>query len=351
VRKSIIAGLVVAALGVAAYLQRDAFQMALFDRALNKQMTRKTLAGLNPNALHIVFCGTGSPLPTRDRAEACTAVIAGGRMFVFDSGEGSAKILALTGLPLGMIQGVWLTHLHSDHFEGLGALMLQRWAGSSATTPLTIHGPAGVEEVTEGLTRAFRIDSEYRIAHHGADVVPPSGYGLVGKRIAGPGVIYDQGGVRITAFAVNHVPVRPAYGYRLDWQGKSVTISGDTAASAALIAASKGTDLLVHEVLSTRLVAHMKAAAARTGQPSRAKILGDIQNYHANPEQAGQAAHAAGAKALALTHIVPSLPSSLNSLFTRPAGEAYSGPIWLMRDGDVVSIGEKRERVRGNLLP
>jgi ribonuclease Z len=349
-RKKLILAVIAAAVAGAAYAKRDSLQMALFTRAVDKQMGRAVLAELDPKKLHVAFCGTGSPLPSRDRAEACTAVIAGGRMFVFDSGEGAGKVLATMGLPLGVIEGVWLTHLHSDHFEGLGALMLQRWAGASATTPLLVYGPTGVAEVTEGLTRAFKPDSGYRIAHHGADVVPPSGFGLTGKAIT-TGIVYDQHGVRITAFAVNHAPVSPAYGYRVDWQGKSVTISGDTAASPALTAAAKGTDLLVHEVLSARLVAQMQAAAKRTGQPKRAKILSDIPGYHATPEQAGRAATEAGAKALALTHIVPAIPGWLEGLFSRPAESTFAGPVLMMRDGDVVSIGDKGERVRGNLLP
>jgi ribonuclease Z len=350
-RKRLVLGLIVLAVAGVAYLQRDAVQMALFTRAVDKQMGRNALAALDPKHLHVAFCGTGSPLPSRDRAEACTAVIAGGRMFIFDAGEGAGKTLAMMGLPLGATEGVWLTHLHSDHFEGLGALMLQRWAGASATTPLTVYGPEGVGEVTEGLTRAFRLDSGYRVAHHGADIVPPTGFGLVGKPLATPGLVYDENGVRITAFAVNHAPVSPAFGYRLDWQGKSVTISGDTAASPALVQAAKGTDLLVHEVLSARMVAQMQAAATRTGQPKRAKILGDIPGYHATPEQAGQAARIAGAKALALTHIVPSVPGLFDGLFTRPAETAFDGPTLLMRDGDVVSIGDKGTRERRNLLP
>jgi ribonuclease Z len=323
-----------------AYARRDAFQMTLFERAVRTGMARDTLATLDPKALHVAFCGTGSPLPSRDRAGACTAVIANGRIFVFDMGEGAGETLALMGLPLGKIEGVWLTHLHSDHFEGLGPAMLQRWAGTSAPTPVLVSGPAGTAEVTAGLNQAYRIDSGYRIAHHGPAVVPQTGFGFAGEEI-GAGVVYDRDGVRITAFAVDHAPVAPAFGYRVDFNGRSVTISGDTKMSGTLIRAAKGTDLLVHEVLSARMVEAMARGAERTGQPNRAWIMRDIKDYHATPEQAAAVAKAAGAKALALTHVVPAAPGFLDGLFLRPARHGFAAPVLLMRDGDLVSLDGK----------
>jgi ribonuclease Z len=332
-----------------AYARRDAIQMALFKRAAERAVSRDTLATLDPKALHVAFCGTGSPLPSRDRAGACTAVIASGRVFVFDSGEGSAEVLAGMGIVSDRIVGVWLTHLHSDHFEGLGPLMLQRWAGTSAKTPLLVHGPIGVDVVTRGLTDAYRIDASYRIAHHGEAIVPRAGFGLTAQVIT-PGIVYDQGGVRITAFPVDHTPVSPAFGYRVDWQGKSVTISGDTATSPSLVTAAKGTDLLVHEVLSARLIKAIGTATAKAGKPGRAKIMTDIQTYHSTPELAASVAKASGAKALAMSHVVPAVPGFLNGLFERPAQAGFAGPIWLMRDGDLVSIDADGPHKPRNLL-
>lgn len=339
----------VAIVTVAAFAARDAIQMRIVERAVTSAMGRNTLASLDKNAIHVGFCGTGSPLPSRDRAGACTAVIANGIIFVFDSGEGSGETLALMGLPLKQVEGVFLTHLHSDHFEGLGALMIQRWAGTSAAAPMRVWGPEGVGEVTEGLNRAYRIDSDYRVAHHGETIVPRSGFGLAGQVIM-PGLVYAANGVRITAFPVEHAPVSPAFGYRVDYLGLSVTVSGDTGPSPSLESSAGGTDLLVHEVLSARVVARMEAAAKRTGQPSRAKIFADIQGYHATPEQAAEAAKLAGAKALALTHVVPSLPPLLDEIFTRPATARYAGPVWLARDGDLITVDKAGVRSKGNLI-
>jgi ribonuclease Z len=344
---AVLGGLVVA--GGAAYVQRDALAMALISRAADGAMSRNVMAELPADALHVGFCGTGSPLPNRDRAAACTVVIAGGRLFVFDMGEGSGKTLSLMGMPLDKIEGVWLTHLHSDHFEGLGPFTMQRWAGTSAKTPLKVSGPTGVTEITEGLNAAYRIDSTYRIAHHGEAVVSPSGFGMTGAAIE-PGTVYNADGVRITAFAVDHDPITPAFGYRVDFKGKSVTITGDTAFTPKLAAAAKGSDLLVSELLSPRIVGALANSAQKAGMANRAKIFDDIQNYHISPELAADVAKSADVGMLAFTHIVPSVPKPLEFALLGEAGSHYGGRISVMHDGDVISItGPKAFKTR-NLL-
>lgn len=344
----ILSGLLLGGAGLA-YAKRDVIMMRAYEKAVDKAMARNVMAELDPKALHVGFCGTGSPLPSRDRASACTVIVAGGKLFVFDAGEGAGETLSMMGLPLGKIEGVFLTHLHSDHFEGLGPLALQRWAGASAQTALPLIGPEGTDKIAEGLNIAYGPDSKFRMAHHGPVVVPPSGFGFAAT-VINPGLVYDRDGVKITAFPVNHGVVGPAYGYRLDWQGKSVTISGDTAKSQTLINAAQGSDILVHEVLNPRLVEEMAKAAERHGQKNRAKIFRDIQDYHSSPEVAGDAATASGAKMLAFTHIVPSLPRPLMPLVTKGAEAHYAGPIRAMRDGDLLSITGKGEPHYRNLL-
>lgn len=254
------------------------------------------------------------------------------------------------GMPLDKVQGVWVTHLHSDHFDGLGPFTLQRWAGTSAKTPLPVFGPEGVTEITEGLNAAYRIDSTYRIAHHGEAVVPPSGFGMTGATVT-PGIVYDRNGVRITAFAVDHRPIKPAFGYRFDWKGRSVTISGDTAFTRALATAVKGSDLFVSELLSTRMVKMLEDSARNAGAINRAKIFSDIQNYHIGPEQAADVARSANVGMLAFTHIVPSVPKMLEGSLIGEADSRYIGPIQVMHDGDVISISGNRRFLYKNVLP
>ena len=349
-KKWLLVGLgILAVAGGVAYTQRDAIAMALITRAANGAMARNVMAELPADQLHVGFCGTGSPLPNRDRAAACTVVIAGGRLFVFDMGEGSGKTLSLMGMPLDKIEGVWLTHLHSDHFEGLGPFTLQRWAGTSAKTPLLVSGPEGVTEITAGLNAAYRIDATYRVAHHGPAVVPLSGFGMTGAAIQ-PGIAYDSNGVQVIAFSVDHDPITPAFGYRVDFRGKSVTITGDTAFTPKLAVAAKGSDLLVSEMLSPRIVNIMANSAQKAGMTNRAKIFNDIQNYHISPEQAADVAKTAGVGMLAFTHIVPSVPKPLEFSLIGDATNRYDGRIAVMHDGDIISIsGAGKFKIR-NLL-
>jgi ribonuclease Z len=335
---------VVAALAAGAfYLMRGQIAVALFRQAVDRGVAADTVADL-PDGLSAAFCGTGSPLPDRSRAGPCTAVIAGHHYFVFDAGDGSAETLSLMGLSPGKIEAVFLTHFHSDHIDGLGNLALQHWAQGAAQTPLPLYGGEGVERVANGFNEAYTLDSGYRIAHHGPSVVPPSGFGLAPHPFDIPqgqdnAVVYDTDGVRITAFLVNHGPVHPAFGYRIDYKGRSLVISGDTSASPVVEREAQNVDLLVHEALSPALVGIMEERARAHNQLGVAKILHDILTYHTTPTQAADIAQRAHARALALTHLIPQMPIAiLEGPFLGDARQHYSGPLWVMQDGDIISL-------------
>ena len=337
----LVAVLLVAAL-VTAFAMRERIMLALFDRAVTAAMTPEPYS---KDGLHILFCGTGSPLPGGDRGEACTAVIAGGKLFIFDAGEGAGRSLMRMQAPMGQAAGVFLTHLHSDHINGLGNLALQRWVGSTATALLPLAGPAGTTQVGAAFNAAYALDAGYRTAHHGEAVAPSTGAGYAPRDVA-PGVVYDAGGVRIAAFAVKHDPVSPAYGYRLDWDGRSVTISGDTAATPTLAKAAVGTDVLVAELLNPMLVKRLENAARAAGQTNRAKIFADIPGYHITPAEAGAAAHAARARQLVFTHIVPAVPGFMEAMLVKGASDTYSGAVKIAADGDVITIAADRSITR-----
>ena len=119
------------------------------------------------DGLHVVLCGAGSPLPDPKRSGPCVAVIAGQQVFVVDAGAGASPRLSDLRFPQGRIDAILLTHFHSDYIDGLGELLMQRWVNRGARTPVPIHGPTGVEEVVDGVNRVYRLDSVYRVAHHG----------------------------------------------------------------------------------------------------------------------------------------------------------------------------------------
>jgi len=319
--------------------------MALMERTVKARVGRDATAGL-PDGLHVALCGTGSPLPDPTRAGPCTMVIAGKHIFVVDAGDGGARNIALMGIPTGRIESLFLTHFHSDHIDGLGPIMLLRWGGGAARSPLPIHGPQGVERVVAGFDAAYALDSSYRTAHHGPKIMPPSGAGGVAVPFLLPPkgqgdsvVVLNDDGVKVTAFRADHAPVEPAVGYRFDYKGRSVVLSGDTRPTPTLIAISKGADLLVHEVLQPKMVAMLTRSLEARGQSNMAQITRDIVGYHSTPEQAAQDAKAAGVRYLLLNHIVPPLPAR----FAYPAflGDArlyYDGPTTVGEDGMLLSL-------------
>ena len=152
-------------------------------------------------------------------------------------------------------------------------------------------------------------------------------------------VVLEDDGLKVTAFTVDHAPAEPAVGYRFDYKGRSLVISGDTSYSPVLVRIAQGTDLLIHDALSTKLLALAEDAARKAGLPARAKIFADIPDYHASPQQAADSAREAGAGALVLTHIVPPLPmKALEGPFLGDAAERFTGPLWIARDGDLFSL-------------
>jgi len=335
-----------AALGAASLAACDGAKDALAGRAFEKAVSET--AGRNraeelPDGLHVFLCGTGSPFPDPSRAGPCLAVIAGDQTLVFDAGSGSPRRLGRMAFPMGDIDRVFLTHLHSDHIDSLGELMLQAWIGGGRTAPLPVAGPVGTATVVAGFDAAYRIDSTYRTAHHGADIANPAGFGGAAEEFALAGdaaqTVYEAGGVVVKAFPVNHSPVEPAFGYRIDYKGRSVAISGDTVYDERVVAAAQGADVLIHEALDPEMVGALKASFEARGNDRVATIMHDILDYHASPEDAARAAKDAGAKRLVLTHIVPPLPAKLlYGIFLGEAEDLFDGPIMVGEDGVILSL-------------
>jgi len=284
-------------------------------------------------------------MPDPKRSGPCVAVVAGGTLFVVDAGTGGARNLqGELGWRPGRVAALFLTHYHSDHIDGLGEMAMLRWVGGNHAQPLPLYGPEGLLDVAEGFNRAYRFDARYRTAHHGPEVAPGGGAGVsphpfltppAGQAIA----VWEEDGILVRAFRVEHEPVVPAVGYRFDYGGRSLVVSGDTKESERVLAQAQGVDLVVHEALSTQLLGVIHDAAAAADQRGLAKITTDILDYHTTPVQAAEIAEAAGARHLLLYHIVPPLlVPGLESAFLAGVSEVYSGGVTLGRDGTVISL-------------
>ena len=338
-------GIALAGLAIVGVAVAFAFQARIgawmFNRGVTQRMSVDNLAALG-DGLHVGLCGTGSPMPNLGRAGPCNVIVAGKQMYLVDMGEGAGETLNIMGISPGSADGLFLTHFHSDHIDGIGPAMLFHWTRKSATSPLPIHGPTGVEKIVDGFNAAYLTDNGYRIAHHGTKVVPPSGAGATARPFEMPAskaVVLNRNGLTITAFAVNHDPIKPSVGYRFDYKGRSLCISGDTKKSANLEAVCKGVDILVHEALQPNMVEKLSVAAAKNGQTGAAKIFHDIQDYHTSPEQAAESAKTAGAGMLVLSHLVPPLPNKyFYPAFLGDAKSRFDGEIVVGEDGMMFSL-------------
>ena len=268
------------------------------------QSLGSSTADLNDDSLSAVVCGSRSPLPSPGRAQTCVLVNAGGNYYVVDIGDGSATNLNNWRIDTNKIRATLLTHLHSDHISDLADLHLMTWVNSSHTKPLDVYGPEGVELVTQGFEDAYQLDYQYRHEHHGDEVAPINIAGFNPRPIdlSNP-VIIDENGLKVTAFRVPHDPVEPALGYRFDYKGRSIVISGDTSYSENLIKNAKDADVLFHEAQANHQLDIMKEALA--GNKGLVKVLDDIVTYHTTPIEAAQAANLANVDHLMFYHLTP----------------------------------------------
>jgi len=299
---------------------------------------------LKDGALHIVLCGTGSPLPDPDRASACTAVIAAGHVVLIDSGPGSGLRLAEAHIPLQNIDAVLLTHLHSDHIGDLGNTAQAGWL-AGRKKPLDVYGPAGTDDVVAGYAQVFKADAGFRIAHHGKAYLIPEGDEVDAHVVTIKGAsdivpVYSRDGLVISAFLVDHRPIVPAFGYRIEFGGRVVVVSGDTRANANVQRFATNADVLIHEALSSRLVKILAAQLDAIGDHRRAKMMRDTISYHTAPVDAARIASAAHVRLLVFSHVVPPLPMALTRhMFLDGVGAAAGGvPFFIGHDGTMLTL-------------
>ncbi len=345
-----VLGLGAACLVGAACLAAFAWKPAVLAAMMAEFRSHQTPSALAfPEGLNVVLIGTGSPMGDKARVGACLAVVAGKHTFIVDAGEGANRNIQLARLPTKP-DALLLTHFHSDHIASLGDIALGHWSRNRSTDPLLVIGPAGVESVVRGFNEAYSLDDGYRVEHHGADWMPPSGAGSVARTVElglepdASAVVYNEDGLRVTMFRVDHGPVKPAVGYRFDYRGRSVAMSGDTAYTESIVKNARGVDILLNEALSGPMVSVIEAYAAN---PSTAKIAHDIPGYHSSPEDAARMAAGAGAGMLALYHIIPPTASPLlYPIFLGDAGRFFHRQISLGADGMMFSLAPDSKRVR-----
>ena len=264
--------------------------------------------------------GTGSPEPNPDQFGPSTLVEAGEEKLIFDVGRGATIRLAQAKVPLSDIT-VFITHLHSDHLNGLSDLWTLSYNPTiHKKTPLEIYGPPGIVELAGGLQVAFKADLEIRsteLAERGVEF-STSAATIDATEVGREGVFFNRGGVKVSAISVEHGGSK-AFAYRVDYGRRSVVISGDTRFSKNLIDKARGVDLIIHEVMAVN-------EELLKGSP----LLQDILTGHTPPEDAGVVFREVGPKMAVYNHIIR-IGASDEAIETATR-KTYSGPLKIGQD-------------------
>ena len=286
------------------------------------------------STFRVTLLGTGVPIPRPDRFGPGTLIEAGDQVILIDAGRGATIRMFQLGVPIGRIDALFLTHFHSDHTVGIPDLWLTGWLSSyfaARRKPFHVIGPTGTTELMHHLERAYsrdvdiRVEDEKLVREHAS---------ITTAEFASDGLVYESGNLHVIAFTVDHgAAIKPAYGYRVEYEGRSVVISGDTRYNENVVKFGTGADLLIHEVAM--------ASPQLLPEPAIQRIL----NHHTSPREAGQVFARAKPKLAAYTHLVllagkdvaaPSLEDLLAE--TR---ETYAGPLVVGEDLMCFEIGDE----------
>jgi ribonuclease Z len=282
----------------------------------------------------VTLLGTASPQPRSDRFGPSTLVEAGDQKLLFDAGRGVPIRLRQINVPLGKINALFITHYHSDHTSGIPDVWLTGWLPAPyarRTVPFHVVGPVGAKALMSNLEKAYALDIKIRLAD---EKLPPSGIATVVDEFDKDGVVFEKNGLKVIAFEVEHGPaIKPAVGYRVEYQGRAVLISGDTRYNQNVIKYGRGADLLIHEV-----------ASARPGLLASSVPVQRIVAHHTTPREAGMVFSQAKPKMASYTHIVllfneNSAEPTLDDVIAETR-QTYNGPLVVGEDLTSFDIGE-----------
>lgn len=280
----------------------------------------------------VTLLGTGTPVPQPDRSGPATLVEVGGQKLLFDAGRGTTVRLFQLHIPLREVGPLFLTHLHSDHTVGIPDVWLSGWLGgpwARRTTPFRVIGPTGTKDLMANLERAYAADIKIRMAD---EKYPAEGVRVITDEYTVGGVVYDKGDVRVTAFEVDHGDlIKPAYGYRIDYKGRSVVISGDTRFNENVVKYGTGADVLIHEVAAVRPELLKEVQVQR------------VMAHHTSPQDAGRVFRLAHPKLAVYTHLVllarPAVPAVTTQELVAQTREVYAGPLMVGEDLMTFKVG------------
>ncbi len=312
----------------------DAYAMQYLTRTIPGIRLLQTSPGM-----HVILAGTGQPWYDPIRNPQSIAIIAGGKFILFDAGDGCAHTLERLNLPINLVDTVFLTHYHSDHVNGLGHLISHTWVNGRQQR-IDVYGPKGAIYLTNGFKKAAKLDVAIRTGNLetlDTDLAEGVPHEFAYPEDGSPMTVWNENGVVVKAFKNDHYDVEISCGYRVEYAGRAIVLSGDTIYSEHVIENSIGAALLIHEA-TNKAMAERAACLAATllgpqGQSTALRIRRAIE-HHIDTSEVAEVAALAGVQSLILTHIIPPIPESFSNAFMEGMDAIYAGPIVVAKDGD-----------------
>ncbi|URQ66817.1 MBL fold metallo-hydrolase [SAR86 cluster bacterium] len=298
------------------------------------------------DALSAAVCGSRSPIPSPGRAETCILISAGEDLFVVDIGDGSNDNLRSWNINFRNIEAVLITHLHSDHIADLPGLHQNAWVVGERSSKLKVFGPEGVDQFTQGIEMAYAHDYVFRNEHHG-DAIAPLEYAGFDTNVIDLNnpVIFDNGELKITAFRVVHEPIEPALGFKFEYKGRSIVITGDTSYTQSVIDNSMNADVLFHEAQANHMLAVMEKSLMSRGAHLLATVLDDITTYHTTLVEAAEIANEANVKKLFFYHLTPAPRNYIQEIMFVRGVDQVRKEWTLVEDGTLVILPVGSEEI------
>lgn len=288
-----------------------------------------------PPDFTVTLLGTSSPSPSIDRFGMSTLVEAGGERLLFDCGRGAIQRLLQLGPDYPRVDKLFLTHLHSDHIVGIPDLWLTAWI-MGRKTAFKVWGPDGTSDMMAHLEQAYQADIHIR--RDLDELLPQAGIDIVAQDIA-EGFEYTLGDVRVIVFDVDHRPVTPAFGYRIECNGRVVALSGDTRPCDNLVKYAQGADLLIHEIIAPQ--AFMKRAAQMADHHRQAVV-----EHHTTPHQAGEIFSRINPKLAVYSHVIGGPIPGYEEEILEGTAQTYSGAVEIGYDLTRIKVGDEVQIIR-----
>ena len=271
------------------------------------------------DTLRVILTGTGSPVPSLRRFGPSTVIKAGDQTLLFDAGRGTFQRIFQLNIDHEKVDKVFITHLHSDHIIGIVDLMMSGWTFGRYNT-FHVWGPEGTKGFIDNIYEAFAFDIHERRSEND---FPDLKYEV--HEFSKETLLYDKDGLKVNSFYVDHAPIEPAFGFRIEYKGRSVVLSGDTRFSTNLIKHAKGSDVVVHEV-------------AHSSRPLPERYVKTFA-HHTSPQDAGKVFNESGTKMGIYTHVIL-YPGTTKRDLVKETRKTYKGPLTVGEDLMVIDIAD-----------